>query len=98
MVSYSFFHKMISKTTKISRKRDWLFQFLNFFKDHDIGKPVRKKKWVGQGVKFSLACRLKRQGLGAKWCSHLKLFIISRIRIFKNTLKSHQSEVDGGYF
>ena len=35
------------------------FQLLNFFKDHNIGEPVRRKREVGQGLDFSLACRLK---------------------------------------
>ena len=42
------------------------FQFLNFFKDHDIGEPMRRTKEVGQGLDFSLACHFKRHGLGAK--------------------------------
>ena len=59
---------MASKTSKISRLlSDWFFQLLNFFKDHNIGEPVRRKKEVGQGLDFSLACRLKQQGLDAKW-------------------------------
>ena len=69
-LSYTLLYKMASKTSKISRLwSDWFFQLLNFFKDHNIGEPVRRKKEVGQGWDFSLACRLKRQGLDAKWRS-----------------------------
>ena len=47
-------------------KATGFFQLLNFFKDHNIGEPMRRKKEVGQRLDFSLACRLKRQGLDAK--------------------------------
>ena len=69
-LSYTLLYKMASKSSKISRLwSDWFFQLLNFFKDHNIGETVRRKKEVGQGWDFSLACRLKRQGLDAKWRS-----------------------------
>ena len=55
------------------------------------------EKLVGQGFNVSLACRLKQQGLGAKWCLPGR-FIVSGIRIFKMNFKSHQSQKDGGHF
>ena len=50
-----------------------------------------------QGFDFSLACRLKRQVWELSDVC-LKRVIDSRIRIFEKALKSHQSQVDGGYF
>ena len=47
-------------------KATGFFQLLNFFNDHNIGEPVRRKNEVGQGLDFSLACRLKQQGLDSK--------------------------------
>ena len=44
----------------------FFFQLLNFFKDHNIGEPVRRKKEVRQRLDFSLGCHLKQQGLVAK--------------------------------